>query len=97
MNFTFALIQTFLLHWLNVPYLRDGYVETFEEIVLCVNVCVFIHEFGQRGGPPMGHGVCSRALCVTLFSLFPLGFLHLYVQLMHCTSSLSSVCIYFFC
>lgn len=87
--FTFALIHTFLLDWLTVPYLRDWFVETFGEIAVCVCVwmCVFIHRSGLRRGPAMVHGVCSHVLCVTLFSLFPLGFLHL----SHLTDSLQLV------
>lgn len=68
----------------------------WRDCVVCEFVCVLIHKFGQRGGPPVGHGVFSHVVCVTLFSLFPLGFLHLNVQLMHCNSSLSDVCISFF-
>ena len=64
----------YLMGWLFLV-LSGGFVETFGEPVVCVCgrecVCVFLHNFGQRRGPVMVHGVCSHVLCVTLFlSLF---------------------------
>lgn len=86
--FTFALIHTLLLDWFIVPYPQE-IDQIRRDSGVCECVC-FIHTFGQRRGC-----VQSGLPCCTLLPLSPPRF-HLYTWLMHCNSSLSDVCVYFF-